>query len=236
MRNTYEFAGISVEITHNFEYFASMASGYESESTPKYRIEVTESDVSAEREMADSDGYTDGYLETLAIYRKVCECFIADGVLLFHSSAIAVDGRAYLFTAPSGTGKSTHTALWRELLGERAVMINDDKPLIAVKKDGAFVYGTPWNGKAHLGTNTSAPIAGICFLSRGEDNSIKKITSGEALPRLMTQTYRPKTVDGVQKMLALLIEMSNRVPLWSLKCNMDVEAAEVAYGSMSGNL
>ena len=95
---------------------------------------------------------------------------IADKVIydtiLFHGSAVAVDGIGYLFTAKSGTGKSTHTRLWRELFGERAVMLNDDKPLIKVSENGIIVYGTPWDGKHRLSTNTFVPLKGICFMSK----------------------------------------------------------------------
>ena len=108
----------------------------------------------------------DEYLETLAVYRKIAEKMIDYDTILFHGSVIAVDGIGYLFTAKSGTGKSTHTRLWRELFGERAVMVNDDKPLIKVSENGIIVYGTPWDGKHRLSTNTFVPLKGICFMSK----------------------------------------------------------------------
>ena len=79
-----------------------------------------------------------------------------------------MDGQAVLFTAKSGTGKSTHTKLWRDLFGERAVMVNDDKPLLRILKDGVLVCGTPWDGKHRLSTNCALPLKAICILERGK--------------------------------------------------------------------
>ena len=126
----------------------------------------------------------DAYIETLAVYRKIAEQMPTYDTVLFHSSAVAVDGAAYLFAAKSGTGKSTHARLWRELLGDRAIMINDDKPLLRITDAGATVFGTPWNGKHRLGTNGSAPVRAICVLERGVQNNIERIGPKEAYPIL----------------------------------------------------
>lgn len=99
----------------------------------------------------------------------------------FTCSAVALDGQAYLFTAPSGTGKSTHTRLWREVFGERAVMVNDDKPLIQVREDAIYVCGTPWNGKHNLDSNQKVPIKGICLLERGTVNHIETISAADGV-------------------------------------------------------
>ena len=80
-----------------------------------------------------------------------------------------MDGEAYIFTAVSGTGKSTHAMLWREVFGERVRMINDDKPLIRITPEGkAVVYGTPWDGKHHLSKNSAFPLKAICWLTRAK--------------------------------------------------------------------
>ncbi|WP_455057428.1 hypothetical protein [Jutongia sp.] len=137
-------------------------------------IQTSSEDIEYERKRsvreADQTGqeaeYTDAYLETLAVYRKIAEWMPMHDTLLFHGSVIAVDGKAYLFTAKSGTGKSTHTRLWREYFGERAVMINDDKPLLKITQDGVYAYGTPWNGKHRLSTNISAPLGHLHFKKR----------------------------------------------------------------------
>ena len=98
---------------------------------------------------------------------------ISYDTILFHGSVIAVDGIGYLFTAKSGTGKSTHTRLWREYFGDRAAMVNDDKPLLKITDSSVIAYGTPYNGKHRLGTNISVPLKAICILTRAADNHIE---------------------------------------------------------------
>ena len=135
---------------------------------------------------------------------------------------------------PSGTGKSTHIKLWRKRFGKAVGIINGDKPLISVPPDEIRVWGTPWDGKEHWSANRSAPIAGICQIARGVENEICRVSSGEALSVLFSQTYRPTTEAGMRKTVQLLAEISQRVPFWRLKCNMSTEAAEVSYAAMRG--
>ena len=132
-----------------------------------FSIYISQDDIEFEREKSEKEDLMNGipvryfsneYLETLAVYRKICTKLLEKNVLLFHGSAIEVDGEAYLFTAKSGTGKSTHTALWRQMFGNRAIMINDDKPLLKVVSEGVCVCGTPWNGKHRLGCNKIVPL------------------------------------------------------------------------------
>ena len=211
------------------------------QKTPEFAVKITPEDLVFERERSDAatgsrafHGGTDGMLEILAVYRKIAESFpILADTFLFHGSAISADGNGYLFTAKSGTGKSTHTALWRQLLGERAVMINDDKPLIRVGKDKTVIFGTPWNGKHRLGSDICVPLKAICILERGEKNEIEKIGKKEAFPMLLQQTYRPTDLKALEKTLNLLSDMSEQVSFFRLKCNMDPEAAEVSFGYMS---
>ena len=143
--------------------------------------------------------FSDEYLETLALYRKIVERLLEWDTLLFHGSCISVDSKAYLFTAKSGTGKSTHTQLWKKLFGERAVFINDDKPLLKISAQGVTVYGTPWDGKHHRSTNTSCPLKAVCILTRNTENSIQRIDKKAALPMLCQQSYRPCSPTGAQK-------------------------------------
>jgi hypothetical protein len=139
-----------------------------------------------------------------------------------------------LFTAASGTGKSTHTRLWREHFGDRAVMVNDDKPLLRIEDGKVTVCGSPWNGKHALGTNTMVPLKGLCILTRARENSIEPLSPAEAFPLLLQQTHRVKDAQGTLKVLELLNKLSNSTGLYRLGCNMDPEAAVVAYNGMNG--
>lgn len=207
-----------------------------------FTVSITPEDIEYEkRKSAEEDAamgiptrpFSDEYLETLAVYRKICDQMPERDAFLFHCSAITVDGKAYLFTASSGTGKSTHTRLWREVFGDRAVMINDDKPLLQVKEHQVFVYGTPWDGKHRLSTNISAPVAGICLLERGAANHIERTEKEEAFPKLLQQTYRPQGPLALIRTLELLDAVASNVPLYMLHCNMEPDAACVAFEGMS---
>ena len=176
----------------------------------------------------------DERLESTAVQRKIAEGLYAYDTLLFHGSVIAVDGEAYLFTAKSGTGKSTHTRLWRKLFGDRAVMINDDKPFLRVTEEGVTVYGSPWNGKHGLGNNICAPLKAICILERGEQNAIRSIPANEAVSMLLQQSNRPRQAKWLPKYMELLDKLSGNLAFYRLSCTIDPQAAAVAYEAMSG--
>ena len=153
---------------------------------------------------------------------------------LLHSSAVVVDGRAYLFSAASGTGKSTHTQLWLDIFGDRAYMLNDDKPAIRYEDGAWYAYGTPWSGKYDISTNARVPLAGICFLKRGEVNEIKPFTGSAAAFAFLEQTIRPANAAIRVKLMDLVEQLVKDVPFWQLSCNMGKEAAMVSYRAMSG--
>ena len=213
------------------------------DGAPDLTVTVTPQQIAFERERSVREAaveghppypFTDAYLEELAVYRQIAEAMPEYDTLLMHGSLIAADGQGYLFTAKSGTGKSTHTRLWRQLLGDRAVMVNDDKPLLHIGANGVTGYGTPYNGKHRLGCNMSVPLKAICILTRAAENSIVRITKTEAYSMLLQQVYRPADPVQMKKTLVLIDRLAEQTALYRLGCNMDLEAAEVAYNGMKG--
>ena len=207
---------------------------------PDASVSVSEGDFAVElektlKENPDGPIPDEKMLEVTIVLRKIAEALVDFGIILFHASAVALDGEAYLFTAKSGTGKSTHTRLWREAFGERAVMINDDKPFIELTEDGATVWGSPWNGKHRTGTNTSAPLKAICVLNRGEHNEIEKMDIMRAFPTVLGQTYRFSDGEKMKTTLTLVDKMLRRTSTYSLRCNMEPEAALVSCNGMRGD-
>lgn len=153
--------------------------------------------------------------------------------LKMHSSAVVLDGKAYLFSAPCGTGKSTHASLWRRVFGdERVRIINDDKPALRFVDGVWYVYGTPWSGKTGQNLNIRAPLAGIAMIERGEENKIVPYTGKEAIAAVYMQITRANDINLQLKSLELLDKLLKRVPIWKLHCNMDPEAAMVSYEAM----
>ena len=171
-----------------------------------------------------------------------CECLWSGGYfyeqlarfngVMLHSSCVEYEGKAYLFSARSGTGKSTHTHLWLKYLpGSR--IINNDKPAIRCVDGKFYAYGTPWSGKTDESVNIGVPIAGIAFLSRGE-NKIKKIPGILALKPFMDQTVRPKDKVLMEKALDVINGILTDIPIYQLSCDMSEDAVKTAYNGMKG--
>ena len=243
MREIYKIGGKVIEIESVHEEIHKLCRDYRYTGDIDFSVKTTQSAIDFEREKSIAEDkkegipvrkFSDSYLETLAVYRQIAENMIESDTLLFHGSVVSVDGTGYLFTAKSGTGKSTHTRLWREYFGERAVMVNDDKPLLEVTENGVIVYGTPWDGKHHLSNNIAVPLKAICILGRAEKNRIEKITESTAFPMLMQQSYRSGNADKMKKILKLINGISEKVSLYQAGFNMEIESAEMAYNVMKG--
>ena len=211
------------------------------DGTPDFSVTITPADIAYEREVAAREdaleglpvrNFSDAQLEITAVQRKIAERLFDYDTILFHGSVVAVDGVGYLFTAKSGTGKSTHTRLWRQVFGDRAVMVNDDKPFLRITENGVTACGSPWNGKHGLGANLEVPLQAICILERGEENIIRPIPAKEAVFMLLQQSNRPQDPRRMPKYLELLDKLSQQVTFYRLACNMSPEAALVAYEAM----
>lgn len=202
---------------------------------PDLVIEVTKDDILNEGKRCSGSM---GYLEKFAVYRKICEELASDNIIYVHSSVLMVNGQAVMFLAPSGTGKSTHSRLWRQVYGDRVTMINDDKPLVSVHTDDEgthlTVYGTPWCGKHGIETNTSAPVKAIFILKRSETNYTRKLSSKEAFPYIYRQIYHPNNEMLMKKILPLMLTFAENVEIYELGCNMEEEAARTAYRAAFG--
>ena len=236
-----KIAGYTARVTSLFESTPQYFRAYLSDDAPSFSVTVTREDIAFEQqdllEEALREGFkprtfTDPFLERASIQRRFAEFLLDHDTLLLHGSAIALDGQGYLFTADSGTGKSTHTRLWREVFGDRAVMVNDDKPFIQLTRDGALLHGSPWSGKHGLDANITVPLKGICLLKRGAENRIASATPAELLPMLEKQTYAPLSTEKAAVSHDLLQTLSQSVPLWRMTCTKSAAAAKTAYDAM----
>ena len=165
-----------------------------------------------------------------SFYRQLIQF---DGMML-HSSAVVMDGYAYLFSAPCGTGKSTHTTMWREAFGyDKVLMLNDDKPALRFEDGRWYAYGTPWSGKTDQSINMRVPLGGICVLRRGTENVIEPFGGIGAAFALLEQTARPQMPNARGLLLELLDCLLREVPVWKLACTPTPEAAKVSQKAMS---
>lgn len=236
-----EIAGQVFFVTSLFDSSRDYCREYLTEKAPDFSIAVTPADLAFEQAYLDEEAQQEGFrrrvftgpfLDRAAIQRKVAERLFPLGTLLIHGSAVALGGKGYLFTAKSGTGKSTHTRYWLEEFGSQAAIINDDKPFIRMDEACPMLCGAPWSGKHGLHSNLTVPLAGICILERGEKDRIFPIRPEEALPMLLHQASPPLDAEKQPEFADLVERLANAVPLWRMECTKSPAAAHVARGAM----
>ena len=234
MNGIYRLAGLTIEIDSLYPEVHAMCEPYRAEGPVDFSVSTGQEDIGLEAQKADQGiAFTDSYLETLAVYRKIAEKLPYYGAFLMHGSCVAADGYGYIFSAKSGTGKSTHAALWRKLLGDRAVMVNDDKPLVRLVDGCVKAYGSPWDGKHHLSCDVSVPLRAVCFLERSQSNRIVRLSRDEALPLMVRHVYRPSDPEALQRTMGILGSLD--IGFYKLFCNMDISAAKLAFSAMGGS-
>ena len=234
----YKFAGIPVEIKNPNDLFLKKSRDYAlpegSSEKPEFSIEVTEDDLEYEKDHVKRNGYyarKEQYFN--AIYRLFCEKAIYQDRMLCHGSVVEKNGRAFMFSAPSGTGKSTHVRLWKEVFGDEVTIINDDKPILEFRDDGIYIWGTPWNGKHNISVNKCVKLEAVCFLFRGEKNQIRTANAERAMTPLFMQTYRPRDKEGMIRTMDLMDRLLKEIPMYFLSCNISREAVYVAEAKMN---
>lgn len=154
---------------------------------------------------------------------------------MLHASAVVLEDRAYLFSADSGVGKSTHTALWLQRFPS-AYILNDDKPAIRLVDGKPYAYGTPWSGKTDTSVNVGVPLGAICFLQRAEENDIRPLSAASAIHKLMRQTapHRQMGKEKIDKLLDIWETVLLACPVYEMGCLPQAQAAELAYRTMKG--
>ena len=232
MIKNYRIAELPVRMDPEYEPLLSQSVPYLCDDIHTHAYDLLISEESYQQMEETYPGSPRALIEYMATGSMFYSRLIAHSGLLIHSSAVVYEDRAYLFSAPSGTGKSTHTGLWlKEFPG--AEIINDDKPALRIFDDGIYVYGTPWSGKTDMSLNKKVKLQGIAFLERGEKNEISPMSSIKALENLLNQTVRPGQRNQASLLMDHLSTLISRVPIYRFSCNMDPEAAHVSYETMS---
>ncbi len=226
-------SGLKVNIQHRFDFMTEFCKKYIADfKTPDIYASADENSVLKEKEMVPAADIA--VCESLCIYRSIAEQLPEYDRFVFHGAAIEYKGDAYLFTAPSGTGKTTHINLWHQYLGSKVGIINGDKPIINVS-DNPVVYGTPWAGKEGLHKNVSAPLRAICILKQGKTNNIVRLATKDAVSHLMRQVYLPQNAAALSKTLQLLGIMLEKTQVYLLECDISKQAFDTAFNEMTEN-
>ena len=226
-------ADLTVELEASYPYAKNFCSDYLTGSRNAdltARVEPCE----LEREMAAYKlPVSRQYCELICLYRAIAEQLPSFDRFVFHGAAVKAFEKAYIFTAPSGTGKTTHVRLLTEYFGDHVSVINGDKPIIKVSDGKSEVFSTPWAGKERWQTNTSAELGGIILLKRGRENKIIKISPEDYFDELMKQVYIPKNGEMMLKTLGLVDALAKQTAFYLLECDMSENAAKASFSIMN---
>ncbi len=238
---TISLAGVAVGVAALYPQTKAFCRDYLTEAAPQCTVTISEADIDSEAARSAREDALEGieprhfsrpYLETLAVYRKAADLLLEKNAVVFHSAVVAYNGKAYAFTAKSGTGKTTHLNLWLKNI-PGAYVLNGDKPLLRWMDGQVMACGTPWQGKENLGRNEMLPLAAICLLERSETNHIERIGFSEAMGMLLQQTNRSERPELMLQTLDVIGKIGTGVALYRLGCNMDDQAAWVSFRGMT---
>lgn len=244
-----KLAEISVGIGCPSPETRGLFADYITDSPCRFSVSVDDSDIDAEARAdtareAEITGGTPIY-EFSAIQRKIAEVFPFYDRFVIHGAAITYRQDAFLFCAPSGTGKSTHISLWKRYLRADTDIINGDKPFLSLdapplsdglnrQASGFRVHGSPWSGKERWQKNRSAPLRAVCFLSQADENSISRLQPDGATAMLLRQIYMPSDFEAAVKTLDLIDRLVRSVPLYHLHCNISKDAVRCSFEALTG--
>ncbi len=238
---TVNLAGIPIEISAIYDSTKDFCKGYFTDEEALIKVATDKDDILFERQKALEEedyekiphkNHTDANLETLAVYRKIAEKLIDFNVVLFHGCCVSLDGVGYLFTAKSGTGKTTHAKFWLSEFSDRAFIVNGDKPLIKLDENGATCFGSPWRGKENFGKNTSVPLKYVCVIKRDTTDFAVKTTFAEQIDVILSEVYRPKKEKELSKTLSLLDMLYKTTDVYEAHCTLKSESAKKIYSDI----
>ena len=231
-----KLADIPVQMNNQYPDLEILCQEYVTEEQPEIFLSVSREELKRERSM-QVDIFSDGYLETVCMYRKLALEALTHQVFVFHASVIEVDGEGYAFLAPSGTGKTTQTRLWLEHFGDRARVINGDKPLIRMVKNEDSIefiaYGTPWRGKEGMGCNACVPLRAFFFVERSLEPECIPASQEKSVDSIFRQLLLPEDMEQMEKLLEMIDCLVETVPGYILRCNMEIESVKAAYDAVN---
>lgn len=180
---------------------------------------------------------TVGDLEGERLYQAFGNALPLRYRVIFHGVAVKYRGAGYVFTASSGTGKSTHAFLWQRYLGRAVHILSGDKPVISGGGEcgsSVTVWGSPWGGKERIFENGSAPLRGVCLIERGRTCAIERVEPAEFLETMLRQTFIPSEDPAATRALEVVDAVLANVPLWRLTCDMSEDAVLTSFEALTG--
>lgn len=211
---------------------------FETNDQPDYYLEISNNRLTNElKELVRRFPFrcfSDEEIEWNVIYREVPKLLSKENVVLIHGVLVKMDNDGYLFTAPSGTGKSTHAMLWTKVFPNRASIVNGDKALLKLTKSGVFAYGSPWKGKERIGTSQCVKLKSICEIQRGNVNYIKAMErKADSFLTFLVHSQISGLESIISERIRWIDQAIGYISFFRMKCNMSYEAANIAYEGMN---
>ena len=230
---TINIAGLEVRMLARFPFAEKLCADFIVPcGNADFSVSVDSGEIEAEKAQYGNRPFSDGYCEGICLYRAIAERLPLFGGFVFHGAAVTIEGKGYVFAAPSGTGKTTHISLLLKNYPADVKIVNGDKPIIR-KIDGEWrICSTPWAGKEGWNSNTTAPLCGIVLVCRAAENSIARVTPEEHFDGVIRQVYIPTDPDAQILTYDLLDEMAQNVCFYRLECNMDDSAAKCSFEAL----
>lgn len=232
----YQLADLVIELNNEHDFLTKQCAQYEytGNASAELSVCVTDEEIRRERNLSPEYPHSDGYLESICAYRKLCLQLPEHEGLLLHGSVIECRGRGIAFLARSGVGKTTHTMLWKQVYGDNMRIINGDKPIVRFLEGTPYAYGTPWAGKENFQCNARVPLTDLCIIERSAENAVVQIPAEECLNAVMQQILIPSEPMMAIKTLQLLDRLLSACRIWVIRCNISDAAAILAHDTILG--
>lgn len=230
-----KIAGLVYEIEYKYDGLKRHFEDYLIDECSGEKIyHITYSQKDYDEVGADDCCANPSYIEFICIMQNII-MQLPKNRLVMHGAVVEYKNKAYLFTAPSGTGKTTHISMWTKYLKDKVRIINGDKPVLVVNEDEVIAFGAPWCGKEGWQINTNAPLAGICLLERGNENLIKEINPGKYIEYFLKELYIGSSKNTLLDVVDIFEKISRSVRFYHMKCNISKEAAKCSFEKMTGD-
>lgn len=230
----YKIAGVIVEMNAKYDRTIKQAIPYLTDETNDAAFKLELSLEVIEQKQIEYPHLSKEEIEYIFLGQIFYRHILRHNGILLHSSAVVKDNYAYLFSAPSGTGKSTHTSLWLQEFSD-AYILNDDKPAILLINNKLYAAGTPFSGKCDLSKNEIIPLKGICFIERSPNNWIKQIDKKTAIFEILNQTERIPYEKDMVLILDLIDKIVSYTKIYRMGCNISNEAVKTSYNEMKNS-
>ncbi len=227
-----DIANLNIKVNCKYGFTRDFCGEYVTDNEPDFSVSVSEDAIDREIEISPFEP-SRPYAESICVYREIAEKLPFYDRLVFHGAVISYKNKGYIFTAPSGTGKTTHISLWHKYVGGVDV-VNGDKPVLHITEDFTEAYATPYAGKEGFQNHSHEKLRGICLIEQSKENSIRRIAVSDCLMRIMTQVYKPYDTAAAVKTLDLLDKLLRNVPVYLLGCDMSENAVKCSYEALTG--